>query len=129
MSSCPNCGDEAMARDDDSAFHAAVYRLATTMRQRGIKAEVPPPLCERCLMRWRDRIEDELREDIVRDRQLWCLHLGGSMTERQLLDSVSQRTMFTELLKKRAEKRQLAAQHQPQRTRRTDSGAGFGGDE
>lgn len=125
MSTCPTCGDEAMARDDDSAFHAAVHRLAATMRTKDPSVRVPPPLCELCLKKHRKRQEDELRDEMNSDAALWRLYLAGKLSESTLLASVANRQQYAELVRKRAEKRQLAAQHGP-RTKRTETGAGFG---
>lgn len=125
MSKCPTCGEPAMERNDDSAFHAVVQQLAVTMRAHGIDAAIPPPLCELCLKKRRKSVEDGLRDEMNSDAALWRLYLAGKLSESTLLASVANRQQYAELVRRRRESRQLAAQHSP-RTKRTETGAGFG---
>jgi hypothetical protein len=118
-----------MERDDLSAFHVEVSRLARTMRSRDRRIEVPPPLCERCLLKRRDRTETDILAESKSDRDQWRLHLAGKLAEGPMLAAVTNKWLFSDLLKRRAEKRNGGQGRPVTRTKRSDSAAGFGDEE
>ena len=96
---CPRCGERPAMDREQTPFYEKALKLAATL-----DTELPPPLCEPCLLAFRSAVDVAVARDHERDQELWDRVRAGAMPIEDFEVQVNDRATYAEAIRRRKAK-------------------------